>query len=445
MRAWAHIPSLAWIQGRQGSRDFGRSSFWVDADSSIDRVSYLVCYFSSNEIRFCCLNGRGTRITHCGCRDRAFRKSRHASGLLLRIPSRCHSVATSLKYLSVNERHRAKFSPQVKIQSTTILGTGSWGTALATLWGKDGRDLQLWGRNQSLVEQLDATRENTRYLPTVQIPKSVRITNDLSSSAKADLIVFVTPSTGLRAIADQVRGSEPTKSAILLSCAKGIEHGTGMRMSEILREYFPENPIAVLSGPNLAVEVVRGLPTATVVACTAPQCALELQSYLGSARFRIYTGDELTGIELGGALKNIFALAAGVSDGFGLGDNTKAALLTRSLAEMIRLGSAMGGKVATFYGLSGIGDLIATSYSSHSRNRRVGERLGAGESLEKITSSMQMVAEGVPTTKSAYECARRLNIETPIIDQIYAALYEGKPFPRAMEELLSRDQKAEGF
>jgi glycerol-3-phosphate dehydrogenase (NAD(P)+) len=217
-----------------------------------------------------------------------------------------------------------------------------------------------------------------------------------------------------------------------------------MKMSEILREYFPHNPIAVLSGPNLAVEVSRGLPTATVLACTDRQCAVELQSYLGSTRFRIYTGDELIGIELGGALKNIFAIAAGVSDGFRLGDNTKAALLTRSLAEMIRLGIAMGGKVATFYGLSGAGDLIATSYSQHSRNRRVGEQLGAGESLEKITSAMRMVAEGVPTTRSAYECARKLNVETPIIDQVYAALYEGKPLTQAMEELLGRDQKAEG-
>ena len=306
----------------------------------------------------------------------------------------------------------------MKIQSTAILGTGSWGTALAALWGKDGRELQLWGRNQSLLEQLEETRENNQYLPNVQIPTSVKITNDLGRSAKADLIVLVTPSKGLRAIANQLRASGPSKNAILLSCTKGIEHGTGLRISEVLREHFPENPIAVLSGPNLAVEVARGLPTATVVACTDPQCAVELQSYLGSARFRIYTGDELIGIELGGALKNIFALAAGVSDGFGLGDNTKAALLTRSLAEMIRLGSAMGGKVATFYGLSGAGDLIATSYSRHSRNRRVGERLGSGESLERITSSMQMIAEGIPTTKSAYECERSLNVENPIIDQI---------------------------
>jgi glycerol-3-phosphate dehydrogenase (NAD(P)+) len=333
----------------------------------------------------------------------------------------------------------------MNIQSIAILGTGSWGTALAVLWAKDGRDLRLWGRNRSLVEQLKTTRENSDYLAKVQIPSVVQITNELRNCADADLIVFVTPSTGLRQIAEQLREIGANRNAVLLSCTKGIEHTTGMRMSEILREKFPHNPVAVLSGPNLAVEVSRGLPTATVLACTKPQCAVELQNRLGSARFRIYTGDELTGIELGGALKNIFAIAAGVSDGFGLGDNTKAALLTRSLAEMIRLGTAMGGKVATFYGLSGAGDLIATSYSRLSRNRRVGEQLGTGESLQKITSLMRMVAEGIPTTKSAYECARRLNVETPIIDQIYAALYEGKPLTQAMEELLGRDQKAEGL
>jgi glycerol-3-phosphate dehydrogenase (NAD(P)+) len=354
-------------------------------------------------------------------------------------------VAPSLKYFPVDERHRAKFSSEVKIQSTAILGAGSWGTALAALWGKDNRDLQLWGRNQALVEELQTTRKNPRYLPAVEIPNSVNITSDLKECARADLIVFVTPSAGLRAIANQLRESSPSRDAVLLSCTKGIEHGTGLRMSEILREHFPHNPVAVISGPNLAVEVSRELPTATVLACTQAQAALELQSYLGSPRFRIYTTGDLIGIELGGALKNIFAIAAGVSDGFGLGDNTKAALLTRSLAEMIRVGLAMGGKVATFYGLSGAGDLIATAYSKHSRNRRVGEQLGRGESLQKITSSMRMVAEGIPTTKSAYECARKLDVETPVIDQIYAALYQGKALPQAMEELLGRDQKAEGF
>src|SRR4029077_4727529 len=224
---------------------------------------------------------------------------------------------------------------------------------------------------------------------------------------------------------------------------KGIEHGTGMRMSEILYEIFPGHAIAVMSGPNLAAEVSRELPTATVLACNKPECAAGLQSYLGSARFRIYTGSELAGIELGGALKNVFAIAAGASDGLGLGDNSKAALVTRSLAEMIRLGTAMGGKLATFYGLSGAGDLILTCFSRGSRNRHVGELLGRGQSLREIASAMQMVAEGIPTTKSAYECARKLKIETPIIDQVYALLYQGKTAAQAVEDLLGRDQKAE--
>lgn len=331
----------------------------------------------------------------------------------------------------------------MKIRSTAILGAGSWGTALAALWSKDNRDVRLWARNETVVEQLEKTRENRAYLPGVTLSKSVRVTSDLRDCADVDLIVFVTPSAGFRAIAEQLCEAGINKGAILLSCTKGIEHGTGMRMSQILRELFSNNPVAVLSGPNLATEVSRDLPTATVVACSEAPLATELQSYLGSARFRIYTGDELIGIELGGALKNIFAIAAGVSDGLGLGDNTKATLLTRSLAEMIRLGTAMGGDVRTFYGLSGAGDLIATSYSRLSRNRRVGEELARGKSVAEITSSMQMVAEGIPTAKSAYECARRLNVETPIIDQIYAVIYEGKPLIQAMEELLGRDQKAE--
>lgn len=333
----------------------------------------------------------------------------------------------------------------MKIESTAILGAGSWGTALAALWGKKGHELRLWGRDQARVEQLARTRENRDYLPGVKLPESIKITSELKECDAVDLIVFVMPSTGLRGIAEQLRNTGVKKGAILLSCTKGIEHGSGMRMSQILQQCFPNNPVAVLSGPNLAAEVSRGLPTATVLACSEAPLATELQSHLGSARFRIYTGDELIGIELGGALKNIFAIAAGVCDGFGLGDNTKAALLTRSLAEMIRLGTAMGGSVSTFYGLSGAGDLMVTSYSQHSRNRRVGEQLGRGESLQQITSSMQMVAEGIPTTKSAFACARRLNIETPVIDQVYAALYEGKPLTQAMEELLGRDQKAESI
>jgi glycerol-3-phosphate dehydrogenase (NAD(P)+) len=331
----------------------------------------------------------------------------------------------------------------MNFERTAIIGAGSWGTALAALWAKQGKKIILWGHNPSRVRQIETTRENPDYLPGIELPPSVELTNELALSADADLIVFVTPSIAMRAIAQQLREFVTKPDAVLLSCTKGIEHGTGMRMTQIISEVFPEHRVAVLSGPNLAVEVSRGLPTATVVGCREPECAEALQQHLGSSRFRIYTSQEITGIELGGALKNIFAIPAGVSDGFGLGDNSKAALVTRSLAELLRLGTAMGGHQTTFYGLSGAGDLIATCFSTHSRNRRVGEQLGRGQSLPEITSAMQMVAEGIPTTKSAFECARRLGIETPIIDQVYAALYEGKAPPQAMQELLGRDQKAE--
>ena len=331
----------------------------------------------------------------------------------------------------------------MKIDKTAILGAGSWGTSLAWLWGKDGRQISLWGNNPERVERMQKTRENSDYIPGLRIPDSVNVTHELRDSGDADLIVFVTPSTALRGIAMRLRGVVSSAQAVLLSCTKGIEHGTGMRMSEILGEIFPKHKLAVLSGPNLAVEVVRNLPTATVIGCRDPECAASLQTLLGSSRFRIYTNDSISSVELGGALKNVFAIAAGASDGLGLGDNTKAALVTRSLAEMIRLGTAMGGSFKTFYGLSGAGDLIATCFSKHSRNRRVGEHLGRGETLQEITSSLQMVVEGIPTTKSAYECARRLNVDTPIVDQVYSLLYEGKAPIQAMQELLERDQKAE--
>jgi glycerol-3-phosphate dehydrogenase (NAD(P)+) len=331
----------------------------------------------------------------------------------------------------------------VKIGETAILGAGSWGTALAWLWGKDGRQISLWGHDGDRVERMRETRENGDYLPGLKIPGSVRLTSELGDCAGADLIVFATPSTVLRKVAAQLREAIGDVRAVLLCCVKGIEHGTRMRMSQILSELFPEQKIAVLSGPNLAVEVVQNLPTATVIGCTDAECATSLQGILGSPRFRVYTSQEVTSIELGGALKNVFAVAAGISDGLRLGDNSKAALVTRSLAELVRLGVAMGGTAQAFYGLSGAGDLIVTCYSEHSRNYTVGKRLGRGESLMQIAQSMKMVAEGIPTARSAFECARQLKIETPIIDQVYAVLYEQKKPTAALEEVLSREQKAE--
>jgi glycerol-3-phosphate dehydrogenase (NAD(P)+) len=331
----------------------------------------------------------------------------------------------------------------MNIRRIAIVGAGGWGIALAVLWSRQENEITLWGNDVARAEKLRTTRENPDYLPGVKLPDSIQVTSNIADCAEADLIVFVTPSIALRCVANRLRPSHSNSESVFLSCTKGIEHGTGMRMSEILGEIFPQNTIAVLSGPNLAAEVSRDLPTATVLGCPVPECAEELQRHLGSERFRIYSSDEMIGIELGGALKNVFAIPAGVSDGFGLGDNSKSALVTRSLAELLRLGTAMGGNARTFYGLSGAGDLIATCFSQHSRNRRVGEKLGRGETLEQILAGTHMVAEGIPTSKSAYECARRLQIETPIIDQIYSVLYEGKRPDQAMQELLGRDQKAE--
>lgn len=331
----------------------------------------------------------------------------------------------------------------MKIREIAILGAGSWGTALAWLWAKNTLQISLWGRDNDHIARIRETRQNSDYLPGLNLPGSVLVTSELADCAGADLIVFATPSIALRKVAARVRETKSNDHRVLLSCVKGIEHGTGMRMSQILNELFPTQTIAVLSGPNLAAEVAQHFPTATVIGCKDAECATTLQSALGSTRFRVYTSQEVTSIELGGALKNVFAIAAGISDGLGLGDNAKAALATRSLAELLRLGVAMGGTPQAFYGLSGVGDLIVTCYSERSRNHTVGKRLGQGESLTKITQSMKMVAEGIPTARSAFECARQLNVETPILDQVYAVLYEQRKPTVALEEVLNREQKAE--
>ncbi len=327
--------------------------------------------------------------------------------------------------------------------NTAIIGAGGWGTALAGLWANGHRKIVLWGHNGDRISRMQKTRENSDYLPGLHLHDSVHITAELSDCADADLIVLATPSTALRNIAACLAKVIGRTHGILLSCTKGIEHGSGMRMTEILREIFPENNIAVLSGPNLATEVARGLPTATVIACDDGDCAASLQTVLGSSRFRVYTSLDVISVELGGALKNVFAIAAGISDGLRLGDNAKAALVTRSLAELVRFGVAMGGTAHAFYGLSGAGDLILTCYSQRSRNHTLGHRLGRGESLPEIIDSMKTVPEGVPTAQSAWECARRLNITTPITDQVYSILYEQKQPAVALEELLKREPKPE--
>lgn len=322
-----------------------------------------------------------------------------------------------------------------------VIGAGGWGTALANLVASKGLPVTLWGYEKHLVEELRTARVNTPFLPGVRLHDAITPTSDMSDVADADLFLVVPPSKGMRGVAQTLAAVAPR--GVLVSFTKGIEQGSGLRMSEILRQYLPSNPIAVLSGPSHAEEVARSMPTAVVLGCEDTALATEIQQTLNGQTFRVYTSTDVAGIELGGALKNIFAIAAGVSDGLGFGDNSKAALVTRALVELIRLGTALGGRKATFRGLSGVGDLMVTCFSQHSRNRSVGERLGRGESPEQIAASMQMVAEGVPTALSAYECARRLGIETPIIDAVHGLLYGQKSPREVLINILSRDPKPE--
>ncbi len=330
---------------------------------------------------------------------------------------------------------------------STILGAGSWGTALAIHLARatPAATVRLWGHDPAHVARLRAEGTNATYLPGVPLPANLAPVADLAElRGAAGIVLFVTPSKAIRAVAEQFAAAGgPAPGATLLSCTKGIEPGAGRRMSAVLGEVFPGWPVAALSGPSHAEEVARGTPTAVVLAASAPGVAEGLQGTFNAGALRAYTSDDLPGVELGGALKNVYALAAGISDGLGLGDNAKAALVTRSLAEMIRLGVRLGGRRETFHGLSGIGDLMVTCFSRHSRNRQVGERLGRGEALAAITASMRMVAEGVPTTGSAREQARRLGVETPVLDQVAAVLAGARAPAEALRELLLRDPRPE--
>lgn len=332
----------------------------------------------------------------------------------------------------------------MSFEKIAILGAGSWGTALAVWLAARGQRVTLWGHDADHVRRLRETRRNEAYLPGVPLPPAVALVETLAEVAGSDLVVFVTPSRALRAVAGQLATTAaPAPGAVLLSCTKGIEFGSGKRMSEVLSDCLPGHDVAVLSGPSHAEEVARHSPTAIVLGAANTEAAARLQILFNAAALRAYTSDDVAGIELGGALKNIFAIAAGVSDGLGFGDNAKAALVTRSLAELVRLGVRLGGRRETFQGLSGIGDLMVTCFSRHSRNRLVGERLGRGEKIEAITSSMRMVAEGVPTTRSGFAGARAHGLETPVIDQVYAVLYGGRAPAEALRGLFLRDPRPE--
>lgn len=331
-----------------------------------------------------------------------------------------------------------------KMERAIVMGAGSWGTALAAMLANRGLRVQFWGRDEALMQEIASTRSNERYLPGLVIEGELEATHDLNRLQPADLVLFVTPSKAMRTVAEALRDAAVLSGEeVLVSCTKGIELATGRRMSQLLEEYFPQHHLAALSGPNHAEEVSRKMPSAAVVACADATSAVELQSCFTLPWFRCYTSEDVSGVEWAGALKNAYAIAAGIAQGLNLGDNAIAALVTRGLAEMVRLGVASGGQVETFYGLSGVGDLVATCYSEHSRNHRVGKLLGQGMPLAEIVASTRMVAEGVPNTESLWHAARAAEVRTPLLDEVYAVLYQNKSPKLALRELLGRDPRPE--
>ncbi len=326
-----------------------------------------------------------------------------------------------------------------------VLGAGSWGTSLAIVLSENGHDVALWEFDAEHATAIARKRENTKFLPGVTLPASIEVTNDLGGALRdARMVVFVVPSHATRETARRAAPFLPG-GAFLVCATKGLEEGTLARMSEVLRDELRLEPgrIVSLVGPSHAEEVSRRVPTSIVAAGTDPGACAEVQEAFVRPYFRVYTNDDVVGAEIATSLKNSIAIAAGILDGLGLGDNTKAALVTRGLAEITRLGVAMGASAETFSGLAGVGDLVVTCLSRHSRNRRVGEAIGRGETLEQVLSGMVMVAEGVRTTRAAVELGKRYNVELPIIEMVHRVLFEGHDPKAAATELMKRPPRAE--
>lgn len=324
-----------------------------------------------------------------------------------------------------------------------VIGSGSWGCAAAILLANKGYSVYLWSWQQEETDRLKSDRENKDVLPGRHFPDNIICSHDMALCVKdADLIVTVAPSIATRTTAKQL--SECIKDGqILVNLSKGLEDKTLFTLSQVYREELPNAKIAVMSGPSHAEEVSIGLPTVNVVAASDENIAKYIQEIFTTENFRVYTSGDILGVELGGAIKNVIALCAGICDGIGYGDNTRAALITRGIAEISRLGVAMGAKEETFAGLSGIGDLIVTCTSTHSRNHRAGELLGKGMSLSETLDSVHMVVEGVNTARAAYELSKKYNVLMPITEEAYRVLFEGKSAKDAVKSLMNRDPKAE--
>lgn len=325
----------------------------------------------------------------------------------------------------------------------SVIGAGSWGTALSILLHSNGHEVTLWSIMEAEVAMLNEQHEHKDKLPGVKLPEDMRITTDLESSVKgAELMVLAVPSPFTRSTAHSM-APFVEDGQIIVNVAKGIEESTLMTLSEIVEQEIPNCRAAVLSGPSHAEEVGRGLPTTVVAGAHDRKTAEFIQNIFMNQVFRVYTSPDMLGIELGGALKNVIALAAGIADGLGYGDNTKAALITRGIAEMSRIGLAMGGRIESFSGLSGIGDLIVTCASVHSRNRKAGYLMGQGKTMKEAMDEVKMVVEGVYSAKAAVGLARKYGVEIPIIEQVNAVLFEDKPAREAVNELMLRDKKIE--
>ena len=324
-----------------------------------------------------------------------------------------------------------------------VLGAGSWGTALAILLHDNGHDVTVWSIHEEEVEALNTTRRHERKLPGVEIPEGILFTTDMKETmSDKDVCVLAVPSPFIRSTCQKMK-QYVRAGQIIVNVAKGIEENTLYTLTDIIEEELPYADACVLSGPSHAEEVSRRLPTTCVVSSRTRKTAEYLRSVFVSPVFRVYISPDMLGIELGGALKNVIALAAGTADGLGYGDNTKAALITRGIAEIARLGIKMGGKPETFYGLTGIGDLIVTCASVHSRNRKAGYLMGQGYTMEEAMKEVQMVVEGVYSAKAALELSRKYQVEMPIVEQVNKVLFENKNAEEAVKELMLRDKKIE--
>lgn len=325
----------------------------------------------------------------------------------------------------------------------TVLGAGSWGTALAMHLARVGRPVRLWARDPALAASMRARRENPRYLPGAALPEGVHVTADAGDAlAGGDTVLVAVPSHFVEAVLADV-GEHVARSAVLVSATKGLEPGHGLRMSELLAHRLPGRPIAVLSGPSFAREVAEGRPTALVIASADEGIAADLQRSLAGPALRLYTNRDVVGVELGGAVKNVMAIATGLVDGLGLGENARAALITRGLAEIVRLGTAAGAQPATFAGLAGLGDLVLTCTGAQSRNRALGGELARGRSLADVEAATPMVAEGVRTVSSVLRMARERGVTMPICGEVAAVLFDGKPVAESLASLLAREPRPE--